>query len=219
MTDTPASLDTPSDSSHGSVTQWLADLKVGEDRQGGDELLAQQQLWNRYFNRLVALARMKLGNAPRAAEDEEDVALSALESLFHGVANERFPKLDDRSNLWSLLAKITACKAINQRDRQLAKKRGGGKPALRLGSPLESAAAPFELIDQELGPDFLVAMQEECQRLMGSLEDQTLEKIAARKLEGYSNAEIAKELGVVERTVERKLALIRARWLPEAGAE
>ena len=43
----------------GSVTQWIADLRVGE----ADK--AEVDLWDRYFRRLVALARMKLGDAPR----------------------------------------------------------------------------------------------------------------------------------------------------------
>src|SRR5262245_44885652 len=104
----------------GSVTRWIAELKVG------DSDVAHQEIWKRYFQRLRALAGVKLGNAPRGAEDEEDVALSALRSFFSGLEDGRFPRLEDRHNLWSLLAKITACKAINQRNRQLALKRGGG---------------------------------------------------------------------------------------------
>src|SRR5262245_56403628 len=107
--------------SHGSVTQWIAELR------GGEADLAHQEIWRRYFRRLMALAELKLGSAPRSAADEEDVALSALRSFFSGVARDRYPQLEDRHNLWSLLAKITACKAINQRKQQLALKRGGGK--------------------------------------------------------------------------------------------
>ena len=44
--------------------------------------------------------------------------------------------------------------------------------------------------------------------------------IALRRLEGYENAEIARELGCALRTVERRLALIRQIWeqRDEAGA-
>src|SRR5262249_48825314 len=42
-----------------------------------------------------------------------------------------------------------------------------------------------------------------------------LRRIALRKLEGYTNKEIAGEIDATERTVERKLERIRARW--EAG--
>lgn len=200
---------------HGSVTQLIADLKDGDDD------AAQRELWQRYFRRLMALAKAKIGDSPRGASDEEDVVLSAFESLFRGVTEQKFPDLNDRGNLWSLLAKITARKAINQRNWHMARKRGGdlGRGA---GLPIagggdSSSFAGIELVDSEVGPEFLVAMQEECNRLMETLPDERLRQIARRKLEGYTNAEIAEELGVVERTVERKLGVIRASWSPDTA--
>ena len=49
-----------------SVTHWIEELK------GGQEGMAQQELWNRYFRRLAALARRKLRHLPQRAEDEEE---------------------------------------------------------------------------------------------------------------------------------------------------
>jgi hypothetical protein len=50
--------------SQGSVTGWLAKLRAGE--QG-----AADELWKRYFDKLVRLARKHLRSLPRlAAEDE-----------------------------------------------------------------------------------------------------------------------------------------------------
>ncbi|TWU00358.1 ECF sigma factor [Botrimarina colliarenosi] len=199
------------DTSHGSVTYWIAELRDGETAD------AQRELWDRYFRRIVALARTKLGALPRGPADEEDVAISAMQSLFHGFQRDRFPDLCDRHNLWSLLAKITARKAINERHKQNAKKRGGGRPRITVGpSGGDDSLAGCDPSDDDLGPEFVVAMQEEMRRLMGVLPDDTLRLIAGRKLEGYSSAEIANEIGVVERTVERKLALIRASWAPAA---
>lgn len=196
----------------GSVTQWIADLQLGETDQ------AEYELWERYFRRLVALARAKLGDAPRGAEDEEDVAVSALRSFYSGVAAGRFPDLGDRNNLWALLAKITACKAINQRNRQLAKKRGGGRVLSegQLAHPSSMDERQLaEFVEDGLSPDFVAAVNEQCRELLDQLPDDKLRLIAHRKLEGYTNEEIAQELGVVERTVERKLNLIRSTWLPE----
>ncbi len=54
-----------------SVTVWIASLKAGEAD-------AAQQLWQRYFEALVRLARDRLRGAPRTVADyEEDAALSA----------------------------------------------------------------------------------------------------------------------------------------------
>ena len=63
-------------SSTGSVTRLLDQLKQGERDHA-------QELWERYFRRLVGLARQKLGTLPRhAGVDGEDVALSAFCQLF-----------------------------------------------------------------------------------------------------------------------------------------
>jgi DNA-directed RNA polymerase specialized sigma24 family protein len=186
-----------------SVTHWIAEIKAGGE--GVDA--AQQELWGRYFDRLVALARARLIGSPRGAEDEEDVALSALNSFFGGVERKRFPALEDRDNLWSLLASITARKAINQRKRQLATKRGGGMHLDASQSDIVD-----RLVDEALTPAHIVAMNDQCRRLMVALNDQKLERIAKLKLEGYTNEEIAQRDRVALRTVERKLNRIRHIW-------
>ena len=61
-------------------------------------------------------------------------------------------------------------------------------------------------------PDFALRLAEAIQILVHSLGDQTLQTIAQRKLEGYSNEDIANELNVSTRTVVRKLARIRQEW-------
>src|SRR5205823_10863614 len=95
---------TPTMSSAGSVTFWIDRLRAGDAR-------AAEKLWERYFRRLVGLARQKLRHTPRGAADEEDVAVSAFDSFFRGAAAGRFPQLHDRDDLWQLLIAITAHKA------------------------------------------------------------------------------------------------------------
>jgi hypothetical protein len=67
------------ESGDGSVTRWIGQLQDGD-------ALAAQQLWQRYFHRLVSLARQRLRGAPRRAADEEDVALSAFASFCRAAA-------------------------------------------------------------------------------------------------------------------------------------
>ena len=57
---------------------------------------AAQKIWERYFQRLVGLARKKLEGVPRRSFDEEDVALSAFDSFFRGVATGRRPATTPR---------------------------------------------------------------------------------------------------------------------------
>ena len=200
----------------GSVTRWIADLRLGDSAAHIGQ--AQQACWDRYFHRLLGLARIKLGDSPRTEADEEDVVVAALQSFFSGVPRNKFPRLHDRDSLWPLLAKITSHKAIDQRRRQLAQKKGGGNvrgDSAILGTAETTPDWPDALLDEEIRPDFLVAMSEQCQHLMSLLGDDQMREIARRRLEGYTNAEIAEQLGVVERTVERRLSLIRDYWANE----
>src|SRR3974390_478986 len=107
---------------HGSVTRWISDLKAGEGA-------AVQPLWERYFSRMVALARTRLRTSRHkdAGSDEEDAALSAFDSLCAGLARGRFPKLADRDALWRLLVVITTRKIQAQARRQTRQKRGSGQ--------------------------------------------------------------------------------------------
>lgn len=202
--------------STGSVTRWLIELREG------DVPAAQQELWNRYFRRLVGLARTRLRDTPRRAVDEEDVALSALGSFFENVRQGRYPELGDRTGLWALLASITARKAINQRYFEQCAKRGAGRvldgPVAEKHALDGNAARALEAFpDDGLPPDDLAAISEECRRLMDALASDQLRRIAQMKLEGYTNREIAEEAGVVERTIERKLKIIRKCWSTASG--
>lgn len=188
---------------------WIADLKVQDDD------LAQQRIWDRYFKRLIGFARLKLGDAPRRLADEEDVAIGALHSFFDGARAGKFPELHDRTNLWPLLAKITARKAVNQRRHALRQKRGGGNvrgESVFLNAEESSALGLEAMLVDDLTPAHLADLEEQRQRLFDALPDETLREVARQKLAGFQNAEIAEQLGVAERTVERKLQRIRNLW-------
>src|SRR5271157_3145148 len=79
----------------GSITHWISGLKSGDAE-------SAQQVWERYFARLVRMARDKLRRLRKmgADRDEEDAALSALKSVCMGAAEGRFPRLGDRDDLW-----------------------------------------------------------------------------------------------------------------------
>jgi RNA polymerase sigma factor (sigma-70 family) len=180
----------------GSVTTWLDGLKHGSEG-------AAQELWNRYFTQLVQLARRQIQSFVRDT-DEEDIALSALKSAIIGVQNNRFPDLNDRTGLWPLLVTITARKAINELERQQAKKRNRSSERPMVDERLIAGSSP--------SPDFALRLADEIKSLVHALGDATLQVIAQRKLEGYDNEDIAKELNVSTRTVVRKVARIRQEW-------
>ena len=196
--------------SEGSIT-----VLIDQVVQQGDEH-ASQVLFDRYFGQLMRVAANKLGGVPRGAEDEEDVVVSALESFFQRARGNAFPQLNDRQNLWPLLLKITERKAINLRKKQLAQKRGEGKvygeAAFRASDDDSSPAGLAAFQSPDPSPEVIAEVAEQCRRLMDSLKSDQLRKVARLKLEGYTSQEIEAELDVVERTVERKLRLIRNQW-------
>lgn len=192
---------------HESVTFWLGRLKSG-DRS------AVQQLWERYFDRLVRLARKRLAGSPRRAADEEDAVLSAFHSFCQRVEKGRFPQLEDRTDLWRLLVVITSRKALKQVEADRRVKRGGGKVRGESIFPgaAEEQAGIHAVADGQPTPEFAVQMGEEVRELLARLGDPKLCEMALLKLEGYSNEEIAQRLQCALRTVERRLRGIRAIW-------
>ena len=195
-----------------SVTQWIGDLRTGSR----DE--ASRLLWERYFTRLARLAQVRLRNVARGPADGEDVALSVFDSVFQGVAAGHFPELGNRDDLWRLLVTITARKAHNQRRDEGRQKRGGGRvvgEAALAGADPDGDDFLARVVGHEPTPEFAAMVTDEYRRLFGSLADESLRVVALLKLEGHSNEEIAKSLDCGLRTVERKLEVIRKRWLAE----
>ena len=196
------------------VTRWLRRLE------GGDQDAARL-LWQRYYRELVELARARLGQTPRRIADEEDIALSVLDSLCEGAGKGQFAAVANRRELWQLLATITVRKVINQQRLLKKQKRGGGR--VRGDSVLESSdgdgwGAGFdEILGDAATPEVLAIAVEEYQRLMRVLDDDRLRTIAQCKLEGHRNEEIADRLGLACRSIERKLQRIRQVWEAELG--
>jgi DNA-directed RNA polymerase specialized sigma24 family protein len=195
-------------SSEGSVTRCIALLKRGDPA-------SAQVLWQRYFRRLIALARARLRGIPRRAADEEDIALNAFDSFCRHAEQGRFPRLGDRDDLWQLLFVLTVRKAANlaQHERRLS--RGGGRVAVH--SDLDDQFAGT-IVGGEPTPELAAQVADQCRYLLDLLGDETLRQVALWKMEGYTNAEIAARLGCVESTVERKLQTIRALWDEEGTA-
>lgn len=192
-----------------TITTWFHRLADG-DQQAAD------QIWQRYWTQMLSHARAKLAKRPLRAADEEDVALSAMHSFFKGVANQRFPNINDRDDLRALLLLMTTRKVTQHRRKELRVKRGAGKVAAEVdvtaganetGAPLLEA-----VIGREPTPELAAIFCEQIEILLSSLESESLREIALRKLEGFTNQEIAEQIQRTTRSVERKLKLIREIW-------
>jgi RNA polymerase sigma factor (sigma-70 family) len=189
-----------SDELNPSVTQWLAGMKSGDDR-------SFEQIWQRYFSRLVGLARKTLSGNSQASGNEEDVAQSAFESFYFRARDGKFPQLNDRDDLWKLLMTITLRKAWKQRRRNAKR-----------GVPADPAILAEELVAESPSPEMAALTTDEFRRLFGMLDHPLLATVALMKLEGHTNRQIADVLEVSVATVERKLQLIRHVWSGEIEA-
>jgi DNA-directed RNA polymerase specialized sigma24 family protein len=187
--------------SNNSVSLWLEQLQAGD-------VAATQAIWERYFERLVRLVHARLPDRLRPAIDEEDVALSAFNSFFRGVEEGRFPKLNDRTNLWAVLVTIADRKRLAGLERENALKRGGRQ---------QRHDIEFDLADPSPTPEFAAEVADECERMLKHLRqrDPELERIALLKLEGCTNAQIGELVQRSLATVSRKLELIRELWAGE----
>ncbi len=190
----------------GSVSLWINQLKHGDQD-------AAQRLWERYYHRLIGLARKKLGESPRGVKDEDDVVQSAFKSFCLRAKGGQFPDLRDRDNLWPLLVLITARKAANQRKHERRAKRGGGRVS---NQPAFDASDSNDLgfteaIGAEPSPDDATIFLTELERFMDSLDEPSHRLILLWKLEERTNPEIARHLDCSLTSVERKLRLIRNR--------
>src|SRR5262249_54078000 len=159
----------------------------------------------------------KLRHTRRREADEEDVALSAFDSLCQGFRGGRFPALADRDGLWGLLVFITAQKAADLVAYTRRKKRGGGKVRGHsvFDGPAGSQEGGFDrIMTSSPGPATLNVWAEEYNQLLDRLGDGTLRQVAELKVQGYKVEEIAERLGLARRTVHRKIHLIRKVLLP-----
>ena len=195
-----------------SVSQWIVGAKQGDEE-------AVRALWQRYFHRLVHLARRKLADAPRRVADEEDVALSAFAAFCRAAQQGRFPQLSGRDDLWRLLITMTAQKAIDQKRHFGRPIRGGGRvrgeSVLVPGDSSCAGQGLAGLIGDAPTPEFAALVGEEYTRLLAQLNDD-LRPVALAKMEDYTNQEIAAKLGCSVSTVERSLRLIRKIWRTES---
>ena len=198
-------------SSVGSLTLWIHHLRSSDCRQRDE---AARVIWERFSSRLQVLVRRHLDHAIRRREDEEDILQSMYASFCAGQLKGMTPPAS-REELWKLLVRITMCKVVNTAHRHRAARRDvrreGADP---WDHPAGDRLFPrwmLEHVDraQPSAEEKVIVFDELNRQLQCLPED--LRQIVIWKLEGFTNAEIACQIGRTVRCVELKMQLIRKR--------
>jgi DNA-directed RNA polymerase specialized sigma24 family protein len=188
---------TPPD--RGSVSRLIPGLKEGDRA-------AVQALWERFFEPLVRVAAGRVPGRLRRQAGPEDIAVDAFldfcACLAQPNAGQRFPRLSDREHLWKLLVCFTLRAAFD------FNRKAARQQSVVAGESMLGEQGLAGLVGREPGPEFAAAVA----ALLDLLPDDPLRQVALRKMEGYTDQEIARQMGCSVKTVERKARVIRSIW-------
>ena len=176
-------------------------------------------LWNRYYNQLVKMASCQLSGVVDRVSDAEDLASTTMYELHSGVDRGRFETVRNRNELWRLLVSISRNHARTAAKRAMTQKRNPGRMFDWIGNP----SGGDQAVGREPGPEEVALVSEQCRVLLEVLDRSdasgALRRVATLRLEGFSNSEIAKEIGCARKTVAVRVALIQNLWKPYLSHE
>ena len=160
---------------------------------------AAAQLFHRYLRRLCRLAQTRL--SPRLAQriDPEDVVMSAYRSFFVSAKAGRF-RIQESGDLWALLTKITLRKLYRSAAHHSAEMRSIQR---EIAFP-ETDDPQAWIISEQPSAAEAVALADEVESVLRSLPVQH-RRILELRLQGELLDDIARDVGVSERTVRRML--------------
>lgn len=168
----------------------------------GDEDAASE-VFHRFAQRLIALARSQLDSWLRTRIEPEDVIQSVFRSFFNRFESGQF-QLGNWDNLWTVLTLITVRKCANRTEFWQAAKRDLQREVNlpRHGGPLEDALA------RDPTPAEAAILSESVELLMKKVPEQD-RSILTLHLRGCDIAAISAQVGRSERTVRRTLERVR----------
>jgi RNA polymerase sigma-70 factor (ECF subfamily) len=177
----------------------LTRLRAGDER-------AAAQVFERFAERLIGLARSRIDGALRAKVDPEDVLQSAFKSFFGRV--DRSFELDSWNSLWGLPARITLNKC-GHRVRYFRTAQRDVHREVAAGHFNDETTRDWEALAREPTPPEAAVLAETVEGMLRSLEERD-RQVFVLGLQGYTAAEMGAQLQCSDRTVFRALKYIRA---------
>jgi RNA polymerase sigma-70 factor, ECF subfamily len=184
-----------------SFEDLMARLRAGDNA-------AAAEVFNRFTNRLIGLARSRLDHLIRQKIDPEDILQSVYRSFFRRHAQGRFD-VASWDNLWGMLTVITVRKCNYRRKYFRAACRDVEREVV-LPPAADPLAPEFEALARDPTPSEAARLAETVELVMRELTDRE-QNMLALSLQGYDVAEISTRVARTERTVQRVLKRVRER--------
>jgi RNA polymerase sigma-70 factor (ECF subfamily) len=181
--------------------EFLARLRAGDGAAAGE-------LFQRFAQQLLALARRQVGGGLQHKVDPEDVVQSAYKSFFRRYGAGNLHAVNWNS-LWGLLTLITLRKCAERVAYHRAQCRDAAREAARPANA-EGSAFWEEAISREPTPVEAALLSEVVDQLLASL-DEDERPVLELSLQGYTTQEISQRLDRPERTVRRLRERVRER--------
>ncbi len=183
------------------------------DRLGTGDENAARRVFDRYAQRLIALAGGRLDRAVRQKVDPEDVVQSVFRSFFSGA---RFD-LGSWDGLWRLLVVITLRKCGRRVEYFHASRRNVRREVPWPATSGDGGAAMEALADDPT-PSEAAVLTEAVEGLLRGL-DEGGRNIVALSLQGHTVAEICDRLGRTQRSVYRVLERVKKKLQPKLAED
>jgi RNA polymerase sigma-70 factor, ECF subfamily len=175
------------------------------DRGGSKEEQEARQLFDRYVESLLALARRRISQRLASRVDPEDVVQSVFRTFFAQLKAGRY-RFEQQDDLCKLLMRITVHKTLRHIAFHEADKRS---PRLEVGQEDEAQKRILELLDHEPTPETTVTFLDQLEHFLSRLRPEERQVVEMR-LQGYTNEEIATRLGTYDRKIRRVVERIRS---------
>jgi RNA polymerase sigma-70 factor (ECF subfamily) len=188
---------------------------VARWRQGDQQ--AATELFQRYAERLIGLARHNLSSRLSQRLDPEDVVQSVCRSFFAGARDGRYV-LQQSGDLWRLLVGITLNKLQDKCRRHTADKRSVDRER-SFGSEDSLFGLQAQVLARDPSPEEATALVDMLEKLMSPF-DAPQRRMIELRLQGYPLEEIAADTGHCRHTVIRVLKRARQQleqWHGEAS--
>jgi RNA polymerase sigma-70 factor (ECF subfamily) len=192
------------------MSDALPEALLAQYCRSGDEQAARQ-LFDKYMERLVALARRRISQRLASRVDPEDIVQSVFRTFFGRLKAGEF-EIGDQDDLCKLLMRITVHKTLRQIAFHQAAKRN---PGLEKGQQDLVDDRLHEVLDHEPTPEATVAFVDQLEHFLARLRPDERQVLEMR-LQGFSNEEIGQKLNIKhDRTIRRIIERIRGQAMQE----